>query len=306
MSKVFITAAVTGSIHTPTMSDSLPITPDEIVEDAVKSYQAGAALAHIHVRNPETGQPITDLELFEEICGKIKKQCPLVLIPTTGGGLGMTVEERLTMIPRLKPEMATFNMGSYHVGIFKMAERLESYKFKWEEDYIEWTRDWVFTNTFKTLEVYGKTFLDNGVKPECEIYDVSMINHVAWLVNEGLMKSPPHLQFVMGLFGGMPATVENVVFLYNTAAKQIGEFTWSAAAAGRDQIRLGTVAMCMGGHARVGLEDSLYAGKGKNAKSSADQVEMVARIAKDLSLDIGTPDEAREAYGLKGLDKTNF
>lgn len=306
MSKVFITAAVTGSIHTPTMSDALPVTPDDIVEDAVKSYEAGAALVHIHTRKPDSGQPVTDVDLFKEICGKIKERCPLVLIPTTGGGLGMTAEERVSMIPKLKPEMATFNMGSYHVGIFKMLEKLDTYKYDWEENYIEWTRDWIFPNTFKTLQVYGQAFLDNDVKPECEIYDVSMINHIAWLISEGLLKTPPHLQFVMGLFGGMPATVANVAFLHDTAVKQIGEFTWSTAAAGKDQIRLGTVAMCMGGHARVGLEDSLYAGKGKLATSSADQVEMIVRIAKELSLDIGTPDEAREAYGLKGLDKTNF
>lgn len=306
MSKVFITAAVTGSIHTPTMSDYLPITPDQIVEDAVKSYEAGVALVHFHVRNPETGRPITDLNLFEEICGKIKKRCPLVIIPTTGGGLGMTIEERVAQVPRLKPEMATFNMGSYHVGIFQMTEKFNKYKFDWEESYIEWTKDWVFTNTFKTLETYAKAFLENDVKPECEIYDVSMINHVAWLVNEGLLKRPPHLQFVLGLFGGMPATVENVVFLYSTALKQLGEFTWSVAAAGRDQIRMCTVAMCMGGHARVGLEDALHAGKRRIAKSSADQVEMIVRIANELGLDIGTPDDARETYGLKGLDKTNF
>lgn len=306
MSKVFITAALTGSIHTPSMSEYLPITADQIVEDAVKAYEAGAALVHIHTRNPETGQPVTDLDQFAEICGNIKKRCPLICIPTTGGGLGMTVEERVAQIPKLKPEMATFNMGSYHVGIFKMSDKFDKYKYDWEENYIEWTRDWVFTNTFKTLEVYAKAFLDNGVKPECEIYDVSMINHVAWLANEGLMKRPPHLQFVMGLFGGMPATVENVVFLYNTAVQQLGEFTWSVAAAGRDQIRLCTVAMCMGGHARVGLEDSLYAGKGKRATCSADQVEMIVRIAKELSLEIGTPEEARAAYGLKGLDQTNF
>jgi uncharacterized protein (DUF849 family) len=306
MGKVFITAALTGSIHTPSMSESLPITPDEIAQDAVRAYEAGAALVHVHARNPQTGQPVSDLDLFEEICRKIKERCPIVIIPTTGGGLGMTIEERVSLVPKLKPEMATFNMGSYHVGIFKMTEKMGEYKFDWEENYINWTGDWVFQNTFKTLRTYAEAFLADEVKPECEIYDVSMINHVAWLINEGLLKKPPHLQFVMGLFGGMPATVDNVLFLYNTAVRQLMEFTWSVAAAGRDQIRLCTMAMCMGGHARVGLEDSLYAGKGRKATCSADQVEMVVRIARELSLDIGSPEEARKAYGLKGLDRTSF
>lgn len=306
MSKVFITAAVTGSIHTPTMSDYLPITPDQIVEDAVKAYEAGAALAHIHVRNPQTGQPITDLDLFQQICGRIKKRCPLVLIPTTGGGLGMTIEERVAQVPRLKPEMASFNMGSLSIGVFRLAEKFDKFKFDWEKKYIEFTYDFTFPNTFKTLETYAKAFLENNVKPECEVYDVSMINHVAWLADRGLLKRPPHLQFVLGLFGGMPATVENLVFLYQTAVRQLGEFTWSVAAAGRDQMRLCTVAMCMGGHARVGMEDSLYAGKGRPARASADQVAMIVRIASELSLDIGTPDDVRQSYGLKGLDKTNF
>lgn len=306
MNKVFITAAVTGSIHTPTMSEYLPITPDQIVEDAVKACEAGAALVHIHVRDPKNGRPITDLDLFQEIAGRIKKRCPVVIVPTTGGGVGMTIEERVLQIPRLRPEMASFNMGSYSIGIFRLAEKYKEFKFAWEKDYVEFTRDFTFLNTFKTLERYAQAFLENDVKPECEIYDISMINHVAWLMEKGLMRKPPHLQFVLGLLGGMPATIENLSFLHQTARNQLVDFTWSVAAAGRDQIRLGAVAMCMGGHARVGLEDSLYAGKGTLARSSADQVSMIVRIARELSLDIGTPEDVRKEFGLKGPEKTNF
>ncbi len=306
MSKVIITAAITGSIHTPAMSDYLPITPDQIAEHAVEAWEAGAAIAHIHVRNPETGQPISDLNLFREVCSKIKKRCNIILCPTTGGGLGMTTEERVSQVPVLKPELASLNMGSLSIGIFKLAERYDKFKFPWEPEYIKFTYDYCFPNTFKTLEVFSKAMLDAGTKPECEIYEVGMINHVAWLVERGLIKRPPHMQFVLGLFGGMPATAQNLVFLYDTAKRQLNDFTWSVAAAGRDQIRIGAMAMAMGGHVRVGLEDSLYAGKGIMAKSSAEQVEMVVRMANVLSIDVATPDEAREMLGLKGLDKVNY
>lgn len=306
MDKVIITAAITGSIHTPTMSEYLPITPDQIVDQAVGAWEAGAAMAHIHVRKPETGQPITDLGLFKEVCSKIKKKCNLVLCPTTGGGIGMTIEERISQVPVLKPELASFNMGSLSLGIFKLAERYEKFKFPWEPEYIKFTYDYTMSNTFKTLEVFSKTMLDTGTKPECEIYEVGMINHVAWLVDRGLLKRPPHLQFVLGLFGGIPATVQNLVFLYDTAKRQLGDFTWSVAAAGRDQMRLGVVGMAMGGNVRVGMEDSLYAGRGVMAKSNAEQVEMAVLLAKTLSIEVATPDDARKILGLKGLDKVGF
>lgn len=306
MNKVIITAAITGSIHTPTMSEYLPITPDQIAEQAVGAWEAGAAIAHIHVRKPETGQPITDLGLFKEVCSKIKKKCNLILCPTTGGGIGMTTEERISQVPVLKPELASFNMGSLSLGIFKLAERYEKFKFPWEPEYIKFTYDYTMSNTFRTLEVFSKTMLDTGTKPECEIYEVGMINHVAWLVDRGLLKRPPHLQFVLGLFGGMPATVQNLVFLYDTAQRQLGDFTWSLAAAGKDQMRLGVVAMAMGGNVRVGMEDSLYAGKGVMAKSNAEQVEMAVLLAKTLSIEVATPDDARKILGLKGLDKVGF
>lgn len=306
MNKVIITAAITGAVHTPTMSDYLPITPDQIVEDAVQAWKAGAAIAHIHVRHPETGQPITDLDLFREVCGKIKKRCNLILCPTTGGGVGMTTAERVSQVPVLKPELASLNMGSLSIGIFKLAERYEKFKFPWEPEYIKFTYDYSFANTFKTLEVFSQTMLDAGTKPECEVYEVGMVNHVAWLVERGLIQKPPHLQFVLGLFGGLPATAQNLVFLYDTAKRQLNDFTWSVAAGGKDQMRMGAMAMAMGGHVRVGLEDSLYAGKGIIARSSAQQVEIVVRLAEDLSIDVATPGDAREILGLKGLAKVNY
>jgi uncharacterized protein (DUF849 family) len=306
MNKVIITAAVTGAIHTPTMSDYLPITPDQIVEDAVRAWEAGAAIAHIHVRHPQTGQPITDLGLFREVCSRIKKRCNLVLCPTTGGGVGMTTEERVSQVPVLKPELASLNMGSLSIGIFKLAERYDEFKFPWEREYIRFTYDYSFANTFKTLEVFSKTMLDAGTKPECEIYEVGMVNHVAWLIERGLIKRPPHLQFVLGLFGGIPATAQNLVFLYDTARRQLNDFTWSVAAGGKEQMRMTAMALAMGGNVRVGLEDSLYAGKGIIAQSSADQVKIVVRLAEALGIDVATPDEAREILGLKGLARVNY
>ena len=309
MAKAIVTAAVTGAIHTPSMSPYLPITPKQIAEHAIRACEAGAAVVHIHVRDPETGQPASDMNYFREVLTAVKSKCNVIINTTTGGGIAMTTAERLKVIPTLKPELASFNAGSMNFGLFDVPERMKikEWKYPWERPYLEMTKNTIFSNTFKSLEEFAQTFAENGTKPEAEIYDTGMINTVAYLVNQGLLGKPVYLQFVLGIMGGMPATIQNLVFLYETARHNFGdEFVWSVCAAGRDQLPICTCALTMGGNVRVGMEDSLYAGKGVMAKSSADQVEKIVRIARELSIDIATPDEARQILGLKGLDKVNY
>jgi len=309
MAKAIVTAAITGSIHTPSMSPYLPITPEQIAEHAVRANEAGAAIVHIHVRNPETGQPSQDVNIMREVLTKIKSKCNVVINTTTGGGAGMTNEERLRSVPTFKPELASFNAGSINFGLFDIPERMKikEWKYPWEKPYLEMTKDLIFPNTFKSLEEFAQTFKENGTKPEAEIYDSGMINNVAYLLERGYLEKLVYLQFVLGVMGGMPATIENLLFLYETAKRAFGDdFIWSVCAPGRQQLPICTVALTMGGNVRVGMEDSLYAGKRAMAKSSAEQVEKIVRIAKELSIDIATPDEAREILGLKGISKTGI
>lgn len=305
MGKVIISAAITGSIHTPSMSPYLPITPKEIADEAVRAYEAGAAIAHIHARNPETGQPTSDVEVMREIVSSIKSRSNMVICVTTGGGLGMTVEERLKAIPLFKPELASCNFGSINFNMSRGMEAIRTYKYSWESAYLENSKDLIFPNTFKSLEHYLKTFAENGTKPEIEIYDVGMIYNLAHMIQEGHINKPVYLQFVLGILGAIQPSASNLVFLHNTAREAIGDFTWSVCAAGRFQMPMCTLALIMGGNARVGLEDSLFAAKKVMAKSNAEQVKKIIRIARELSLEVATPDEARGILGLKGLDKVN-
>ena len=308
--KIIITAAVTGSVHIPTMSDYLPITPDQIVEDAVKAHEAGAAIAHIHVRNPENGCPVSDPDLFMEVCSKIKARCNMILLPTTGGGMNQTTEEKLIPIKQLEPEMCSFDPAPFNFGIFQIAGRFKEFKHGWEKEYLELCKNVTFRPTFNDDMIYGKTFLEIDTKPELEIYELGHISYVKWLLEENLLKAPVHLQFVFGpMVGWMTPSVKHLVLIFDEAKEVLGEenFTWSVAAGGRFQIPITTTAMAMGAqNVRIGLEDSIYAGKGIMAKASADQVNMVKRIAKEMSLEPATSDEARQILGLKGLDKVNF
>lgn len=312
MKKIIITAAVTGSIHTPAMSEHLPITPDEIVNDAVKSWEAGAAIAHIHVRDPETGRPLSDPDLFHEVCSKIRKKCDLILLPTTGGGPGMSLEEKIRPITRLKPEMCSFDPAPFNLGIFQMAEKYEGrFKHDWEKEYLEMSRSIIgMAPTFEQDLFYARTMKETGTKPEFEIYELGHLGYVTWLMSEGLVDSKPHLQFVLGpIVGWMKPSVKHLVQLHDEANDLLGEgnFTWSVAGAGRWQMPLAAAAMAMGApNIRVGMEDSLYAGQGRPATSSADQVEMAVIMARQLSLEPALPDEAREILGLKGLDNVAF
>ncbi len=312
MSKLIVTAAITGSIHVPTQSEYLPITPDEIVEDAVKSHAAGAAIAHIHVRDPKTGKPSPDANLFEEVLTKIKKRCDLIILPTTGGGPNQTIEEKLIPIARLRPEMCSFDPAPFNLGIFEMGKKYKgAFKTDWEEDYLEFTKSTLLMKpTFQDDIVYAETMLKAETKPEFEIYELGHVGYVTWLMEQDLIQGKPHLQFVFGpLPGWMPPSVKHLLQLYEEAVDRLGagNFTWSVAAAGKHQLPLAATAMAMGApNVRVGMEDSLYAGKGKKATSSADQVKMAVNIAKELSLAPATPEEAREILNLKGLDKVNF
>ena len=306
MKKVIITAAITGSIHTPSMSPYLPITPEQITEEAIKVYEAGGAVAHVHVRDPMTGIPNADQDAYREIAMGVKKRCDLILCFTTGGRLGEPVEKRLKVVSSLKPELSSLNAGSLNFALFHVVDKIKDWKFPWEKEYLEGTEDFIFPNTFKTMRQYLSVIGENGTKPEFEIYDVGMINNVAFLIEAGYVKKPVYLQFVLGILGGIAATPQNLTFLVESAKNAIGDFEFSVCAAGRMQFPLCTQSLILGGHARVGLEDNLYLDKGVMAKSNAEQVAKIIRIARELGLEPATPTEARKILNLKGLEKVNF
>ncbi len=304
--KAIFTAAITGGIHTPTMTPYLPITPKQIADEAVRSWEAGAAVAHIHVRNPETGQPSASLDLFREVGTEVKARCNIILCFTTGGAQGMTLEERVAVVPALKPELASCNFGSMNFAYHTVVPKFETFTFPWEAKHLSISEDYLFSNTFKTLQGYLTHFRNSGTKPELEIYDVGMINNVVHMIAEGHLQKPVYLQFVMGILGGIPATMENLIFLLQTARATIGDFVWSAAAAGRHQLKICTTALLLGGNTRVGLEDSMYVERGRMAKSNAEQVAKMVRIANEFDIEPATPDEVRQMLGLKGLSKVNY
>lgn len=304
--KVIVTAAITGGVHTPSMSPYLPITTEQIINDAVGAYEAGASVVHIHARGDE-GRPTSDLTVLGDIVSGIKKRCDVAVCITTGGALGMSLEERIKAVPTYKPELASCNAGSVNFVLSPAADKVrKNQKYSWEADYLASTHDLVFSNTFKGLEYYVNTMNENGSVPEFEVYDVGMINNIAFFLNKGVIKRPIYIQFVMGILGGIPATVDNLAYLLKTAREQLGEFNWSCAAAGRAQFSLVSAAMAMGGNARVGLEDNLYLRPGVLAKSSAEQVKQIIEIAERMGLQIANTAEARATLGLKGVDKVNF
>jgi uncharacterized protein (DUF849 family) len=304
--KAIITAAITGGIHTPTMSPHLPITPKQIADEAVRAYEAGAAVCHIHARNPETGQPTPDINLIKEIITNIKNRCDVVICITTGGGLGMTVEQRVAPVSLYKPELASLNAGSMNFSLFPVIPKYKKWKFEWEKQYLATSEDAIFSNTFKSIREYCEVFNKTGTKPEFEIYDAGMVNNVAFMIQAGFIKKPVYIQFVMGILGGITATSENLLFLIDYARKQIGDFVFSVCAAGRAQFPICTQSLLLGGNCRVGLEDNLYLDKGKMAKSNADQVAKMIRIANELGIEAATPAEARKILGLKGIKQVKY
>jgi uncharacterized protein (DUF849 family) len=305
--KAIITAAVTGAIHTPAMSPHLPITPQQLVDDIMSVYEAGGAVAHLHVRDPQTGQPKADQAIFKEVVTEVKRRCDIVICATTGGSLGDTVENRARVVSTLKPELASLNAGSMNFGLFHVVSKFaDKWKYDWEESYLAGTEDFIFPNTFYTMRKFTELMSQNGTKPEFEIYDVGMINNLAYLIDTGKIKTPVYLQFVLGILGGIPATVDNLIYLVQTAKRQIADFEWSVCAAGRAQFAMTTHALLMGGHARVGLEDNLYLAKGVLATKSGEQVAKIRRIAAELDIETATPAEARQILGLKGLDQVGY
>ena len=308
MSKVIITCAVTGSIHTPTMSPHLPLTPDEIAADGVAAAEAGASILHLHARNPEDGSPTPDPDVFMAFLPRIKQQSDAVINITTGGGMGMSLDERLAAPRRASPEMTSLNMGSMNFGIYPMLERYESFKHDWERKHLEGSRDFIFRNTFKDIEYIMKELGEgHGVKFEFECYDVGHLYNLAHFVDRGLVKPPLFVQTIFGILGGIGADHENLMHMRRIANKLFGtDYRWSILAAGKHQMSFVTMGAMMGGNVRVGLEDSLYVARGELAKSNADQVAKVRRIVEDLSLEVATPAEARAMLGLKGGDQVAF
>jgi uncharacterized protein (DUF849 family) len=304
--KAIITAAITGSIHTPAMSPYLPITPKQIIDEAVAAYEAGAAVAHIHVRDPETGRPTPDINLVGEVVRGIKGRCNMIICITTGGGLGMTAEQRLIPVATFKPELASFNAGSLNFALFHALDKFKEFKFEWEPQYLGMTEDFIFPNTFKSMREFTVIFNENGTKPEFEVYDSGMVNNVAFMIDKGYVKKPVYIQFVMGVLGGITPSSENLLFLVDYAKKLIGDFEFSVCVAGRAQFTICTQSLLLGGNVRVGLEDNLFLDKGVMAKSNAEQVAKIARIAGELGIEPASPEEARRILGLKGMDQVHF
>lgn len=302
--KVIITAAVTGQGATPVMSPYLPLTPKQIADDAVKAWEAGAAIVHIHARKPENGEPTPSLPIFREIVTDIKKRCNVVINITTGGA--GTPAERIKVVPEFKPEMATLNCGSLSGTAIQVYERMkDKIQYEWEKKFLQ-REEFIFENTYKMMREYSQACRENNTRPEIEIWDIGQISAVKFMIDRNYVDTPVHLQFVMGALSGMPATISTLVFVYQRARETLGDFTWSVAAVGRDQIPVGAATLAMGGHVRVGLEDSLYAGYGRLARSSAEQVEKIVKIANEMSIKPAIPDEVREILKLKGIDKVNY
>ena len=308
MSKVIITCAVTGSIHTPTMSPHLPVTPDEIAADGVAAAEAGASILHLHARDLNDGRPTPDPDVFMAFLPRIKRQSDAVINITTGGGLGMSLDERLAAPRRASPEMTSLNMGSMNFGIFPMLNRYKEFKYDWEKPHLEGTKDFIFRNTFKDIEYIMKDLGEgHGVRFEFECYDIGHLYNLAHFVDRGLVKPPLFVQTIFGILGGIGADHENLMHMRRIANKLFGDdYRWSILAAGRHQMSFVTMGAMMGGNIRVGLEDSLFIGKGELAPSNAAQVAKARRIVEELSLEVATPAEAREMLGLKGGDQVDF
>jgi len=305
--KVIITCAVTGSIHTPTMTPYLPITPDQIAADSIAAAEAGAAIVHLHARNPD-GSPTPDPNVFMQFLPRIKQASNVVVNITTGGSLGMSIEDRLAAPLRASPEVCSLNMGSMNFGLFQITDKIKNWKHPWEKPYLEKTKDSIVSNTFNQIERFLKDLGEgHGVRFECECYDVGHLYTLAHFLDRGLIKPPLFVQTIFGILGGIGTHPEDLQHMRRTADRLFGpDYQWSILAAGRHQMSMCTMGAMMGGNVRVGMEDSIYVGKGELAKSNADQVKKIRHILETLSLEIATPDEARQILQLKGGDKVGF
>lgn len=306
--KVIITCAVTGSIHTPTMSPHLPVTPDEIATQAIEAAEAGAAILHLHARDPKDGRPSPDPDVFFQFLPRIRQATDAVVNITTGGSSAMTLDERLAAPLRARPEMCSLNMGSMNFGLFPMAERYRDWQHEWEPRLLENTRDTIFKNTFKDIEgILDRLGRGCGARFEFECYDVGHLYTLAHFRDRGLVQGPLFIQFVLGVLGGIGPDPENLIHLKGIADRLFGaDYRFSVLGAGRFQMPLITMGAILGGHVRVGLEDSITLGRGQLAKSNAEQVTRIRTILEALSLEIASPAEARDLLGLKGGDQVGF
>ncbi|MBX9459626.1 MAG: 3-keto-5-aminohexanoate cleavage protein [Rhizobium sp.] len=304
---IIITCAVTGGIHTPTMSEYLPITPDEIVADALGAVEAGASILHLHARNPEDGRPDQTVDAFMRFLPRLKQSTDAVINITSGGSPHMKLEERVLPAATLKPEVASLNMGSMNFGLFPLLGKYPEFKFEWERQHLEATRDVVFRNTFKDIEYILETCGENGTRFEFECYDISHLYNLAHFVERGLVKPPFFVQSVFGILGGIGTHPEDVSHMKRTADRLFGsDYRWSVLGAGSSQLRIVAQAAAMGANVRVGLEDSLWAGPGRKAESSGEQVRLARMILEGMGLRVATPEEARRMLHLKGGSDVAF
>lgn len=299
--KVIITCAVTGAIHTPSMSPHLPITPEEIIEAAVGAAQAGAAIIHLHARDPKTGKPDQSPEAFAKFLPSIKARTNAVLNLTSGGSPTMTIEERIQPSLKFSPEIASLNMGSMNFGLFPMLSRFQNFQFEWEREYLEGSKDLIFRNTFRDIEYALAMLSKNSIRFEFECYDIGHLYNLAHFIDRGLIKPPFFIQSVFGILGGIGTHYEDVVHMKRTADRLFGDdYRWSVLGAGKNQLPIAAMSAGMGGNIRVGLEDSLWIKKGVLAKANSEQVLKAKQIVESLGLEVATPDEARKILQLKG------
>ena len=306
--KVIITCAVTGSVHTPTMTPYLPITPDDIARESIAASEAGAAIIHLHARNAKDGSPTPDPNVFMQFLPRIKQNCDSVINITTGGSLGMSMEDRLAAPLRAKPELCSLNMGSMNFGIYHVTDKISDWKYAWEKPYVERTRENVVSNSFAQIERFIRDLGEGcGTRFECECYDVGHLYTLAHFLDRKLLEPPLFVQTIFGVLGGIGPHPDDLMHMRRTADRLFGkDYQWSILAAGRHQINLATIGAAMGGNVRVGLEDSIYLGPGRLAKSNAEQVQKIRTILEALSLEVATPEEARKMLKLKGGDQVAF
>tara|TARA_B100000131_G_C18086419_1_gene600365 strand:- start:647 stop:1585 length:939 start_codon:yes stop_codon:yes gene_type:complete len=306
--KVIITCAITGGIHVPTMSEYLPLTPDEIAKQSIGAAEAGASIIHLHARDPVTGKPSSDPDLFMQFLSRIKQSSDAVLNITTGGGLQMTVEQRLAAPLKAQPEMCSLNMGSMNFALFPIVSKFDEWRHDWEKPFLEASKNFIFRNTFGDIEYILKHLGEGcGTKFEHECYDIGHLYNLAYFVDAGIIKPPFLIQSIFGVLGGIGAEMDNVMFMKQTADRLFGnDYIWSVLAAGRFQMPFVTQAAMLGGNVRVGLEDSIYLGKGKLAKSNAEQVKKIRKILEELGMEIAKPDDTRKILKLKGSDMVKF
>jgi uncharacterized protein (DUF849 family) len=306
VNKVIISCALTGSMHTPTMSPYLPITPEEIAKEGIAAARAGAAILHLHARDPRDGRPTPSAEVFMQFLPQLHEQTDAVINISTGGGPGMTIEERLRAAIAVSPELCSLNMGCININLSELADRYD-FKHEWEQAFLKATEDLVAKNTYRDIRHIIETLSPGGTRFEMECYEIGHLHNVAWFANRGLLKPPFLIQSVLGVTGGLSADPESVYYMRQTADRLFGkDYVWSLFGTGRHQIPVCTMGALMGSSVRVGLEDSLYISRGQLASSNSEQVLKIRRILEELGIEVATPNEARQILGLKGRDKINL